>query len=630
MSASSSMKADSAPLISVLMSVHNGSAYLRSALDSILNQTFRNFELIVVDDGSTDDTPKILARVSDPRLRILVNEQNIGLTKSLNRALTAAQGELVARQDADDISHPERFARQVNFLDRHPEVGVLGSELVVCDAEGRPAGAFGVATRHAAIVWRMFHGRTFAHTSVMFRTRIVRSIGGYDPRITVAQDFDLWTRLVELTRFANLPQPLVRYHSHPGAISRVRADAQRQVVLSARRSLLSRVLERDFSIEDTVTFEKMLSKPERTAGRNIGLVREVIGGLEEKGILSLEDITEITCGFRPPREGGGREGPDVGSPFRMAAGLANRVVRSRRPKSVIVAHAGGPLGAQRPTGAGAKGVTLVILTYGRVKGLHALLDSLALQDLGDLRLEIIICNNATDRRLTSPWRWRLRRQLERLPDTKILDSNYNWACSIRYALATMAKYDAVLFIDDDIVLRSPTFIQHLYSQFTLLGPRDILSCWTTIWADWNDATFSTVSLTFRSDGVHEMVEVDTIGPGISMFHRDTVIHPEVLRVVMSPMYPKADDMGFSIAASTVHKSRKFFMPSHGMIDFHEQSKRTPLALRSGHYDDLYAFYKYSLANGFEPLLSRQARERPGQVTAERHLADNLTRQTFEW
>ena len=126
------------PRLSVIMSVFNAGPYLRPAIDSVLAQTFRDFELVVVDDASTDNGRDIIDSYTDPRLARLYNPVNLGLSRSLNRAMAASRGELLARMDGDDISFPHRFAAQVDFLDRHPEVGVVGAAMEVRN----PAGVF--------------------------------------------------------------------------------------------------------------------------------------------------------------------------------------------------------------------------------------------------------------------------------------------------------------------------------------------------------------------------------------------------------------------------------------------------------------------------------------------------------
>lgn len=130
------MGSNISPKVSVVMSVYNGEKYLPETIDSILNQTFKDFEFIIINDGSTDKTAKILTSYDDPRIRIF-NQENMGLTKSLNRAISLAKGEYIARMDADDISYPERLKKQVDYLNKNPDIGLVGSKYIRIDKRGR-------------------------------------------------------------------------------------------------------------------------------------------------------------------------------------------------------------------------------------------------------------------------------------------------------------------------------------------------------------------------------------------------------------------------------------------------------------------------------------------------------------
>ena len=211
------------PAVSVLMSVHNGAPWVRDAVESVLAQTARDLELIVIDDGSTDATPEILGRVSDPRLRV-ERQERVGLTRSLNRALALATGPLVARLDADDLALPERLACQRAFLDAHPDVGLLGTGAREVDAEGREVGRVHPPADDAAIRRVLIRRNPFVHSSVMIRRAVLARAGGYDETLPVAQDYDLWLRLGGITRLANLPEPLVVRRLLPGRVSSVRDD----------------------------------------------------------------------------------------------------------------------------------------------------------------------------------------------------------------------------------------------------------------------------------------------------------------------------------------------------------------------------------------------------------------------
>ncbi|MFO1492070.1 MAG: glycosyltransferase family 2 protein [Kiritimatiellia bacterium] len=228
------------PRVSVLMCVHNGEAHVRAAVESVLGQTLRDFELIVVDDASTDATPSLLRSFPDPRLRLLRNETNLGLTRSLNVGLRAVRGEYVARLDADDTCVPERLERQAAFLDRHPEVGLLGTR-TWRGAAGAEFAEIEDVTDETELRWWLLFDNIFAHSSVMFRADLVRG-GGYDEACACAQDYALWSAWADRTRFAKLAEPLVRISSHEDQISRRQAGRQREIAERVSRENLSRLL----------------------------------------------------------------------------------------------------------------------------------------------------------------------------------------------------------------------------------------------------------------------------------------------------------------------------------------------------------------------------------------------------
>jgi glycosyltransferase involved in cell wall biosynthesis len=196
------------PAVSIVMAVRNGAASVAEAIGSVLGQTDGDHELIVVDDGSTDATAELLAGVTDPRLRI-VRQEAAGLTRALNRALGLARADLVARLDADDLALPERLACQRAFLAEHPDVGVLGTAAREVDAAGFPVSVVRPPQDDAAIRRALIRANPFVHSSVMARRALLASVGGYDERVAVAQDYELWMRLAPRTRLANLAEVLV-------------------------------------------------------------------------------------------------------------------------------------------------------------------------------------------------------------------------------------------------------------------------------------------------------------------------------------------------------------------------------------------------------------------------------------
>jgi glycosyltransferase involved in cell wall biosynthesis len=213
------------PAVSVLMSVRDGAPWVRDAVESVLAQTAPDLELIVIDDGSADDTAALLAAIRDPRLSV-TRQAPAGLTRSLNRALARARAPLLARLDADDWSAPERLARQRAFLAAHPEVGLLGTAVREVDAAGREVRVVTPPGDDAALRWALIRRNPFAHSSVMMRRSALERAGGYDERLAVAQDYELWMRMSRVGALASLPEPLVVRRLLPGRVTATR-DAER-------------------------------------------------------------------------------------------------------------------------------------------------------------------------------------------------------------------------------------------------------------------------------------------------------------------------------------------------------------------------------------------------------------------
>lgn len=217
--------ADSPPRISVLMAVHNARNYLDRCVRSIVGQTEPDFEFIIVDDGSTDGSGRLLARWQgrDARIR-LVSRENRGLTRSLNEALSLARGEYIARMDADDVSLPTRFALQIGYLSTHPACVAVGGEVMMTDAEGWPIGRRGHARTHEEIDRRLWRadGGALTHPAVMMRAESLRKIGGYREQFTTAQDLDLYLRLAEEGELANLPDTVLLWRQHRQSVNATR------------------------------------------------------------------------------------------------------------------------------------------------------------------------------------------------------------------------------------------------------------------------------------------------------------------------------------------------------------------------------------------------------------------------
>jgi glycosyltransferase involved in cell wall biosynthesis len=206
------------PTVSVVMSVYNSELYLAHALESILSQTFTDFELIVIDDGSTDGSAEILHSTSDPRLRV-VEQNNAGLTRSLNRGFALAKGEYVARIDADDTCLPGRLAAQVAYMDQHQATVLLGTAYRHVDLLRDRQVDIYPPREDEALRRAMVSGNPFCHSSVMVRRAAVVKEGGYDESFPYLQDYELWSRLAQVGELANLPQILVSRRYHAASLS---------------------------------------------------------------------------------------------------------------------------------------------------------------------------------------------------------------------------------------------------------------------------------------------------------------------------------------------------------------------------------------------------------------------------
>lgn len=215
------MSGANVPSVSVLLPVFNAGRYLRPAVQSILDQRFRDFELIVIDDGSTDESLAELQRfaAADDRIR-LRSRENLGLVATLNELLALARGELIARMDADDIALPHRFDLQVDYLLGHPDVVCLGGGIELMDEADRRLHRPPPVRGNDAVQREALQGRIpICHPSAMYRTEAARRVGGYRAETYPAEDLDLWLRLGEVGRLDNLGACVLRYRIHPDSIS---------------------------------------------------------------------------------------------------------------------------------------------------------------------------------------------------------------------------------------------------------------------------------------------------------------------------------------------------------------------------------------------------------------------------
>jgi len=240
----------------VILPVYNGESYIAEAVSSVLAQTYGNFELVVVDDGSTDRTMDVLARFSDSRLRVLRQEKNLGIAPALNAGICQSRGELVARMDADDICLPRRFERQAAFLDRRPEVGLCGTWTRMF---GNRASTIRTPEGHEQVRAALFFGFAMDHPSVMMRRSALDAHGlRYAAEFAGAEDLDLFLRASEVTTLANIPEVLLRTRSHRDEESvahfREATQTAARVLIREVRALLPEATEDDASLHFRLLF----------------------------------------------------------------------------------------------------------------------------------------------------------------------------------------------------------------------------------------------------------------------------------------------------------------------------------------------------------------------------------------
>lgn len=223
------------PKVSCGMPVYNAERYLREAIDSILGQTFEDFELVVCNDGSTDESETILRDYvkRDARVRLLDRSDNRGLIATRNEILAEMNGEYCAVMDADDIAMPDRFERQAAFLDAHPDHVLVGSRILLIDPDGHPMCALGIKETHEEIdAWHMegHSGAAICNPTIMMRTQAARDVGGYEDGTACAEDYDLFLRLAEVGKLATLPDVLLHYRQHLSSVGYQRNIEQRNAI----------------------------------------------------------------------------------------------------------------------------------------------------------------------------------------------------------------------------------------------------------------------------------------------------------------------------------------------------------------------------------------------------------------
>lgn len=253
------------PSVSVVMSVYNGEEYLNEAIDSILSQTFKSFEFIIINDGSTDSSSKILRSYADPRI-VLIEQENNGLSKALNIGIGRARSDLIARMDADDISMPERIKLQYEFLKKHPECVAVGSNAEVIDKDGRF-----IHYSNKVLDWPTIRERVlpvispFFHSSTMFRKKAFLEVGGYPELVILSQDGVFFKKMGQVGELINLKKNLIKYRITPSASSR-RSKEENDILFPIKQKYLN---DEDLSEEDKKSVEalRILLKKRKVNGK---------------------------------------------------------------------------------------------------------------------------------------------------------------------------------------------------------------------------------------------------------------------------------------------------------------------------------------------------------------------------
>jgi len=245
----------STPAITVLMPVHNAEEHIREAIESILMQTFTDFEFLIVDDGSTDSTPDIVRTYNDPRIKLVKNTRNRGTVHVLNQGIELARGKYIARMDADDISLPNRLEKQFAFMERNPSIGISGTAMRLIK-KGKLKNTRKQPCTNEELKIQLLFGTCFFHPTVILRTDLAKT-HPYPDNLVYTQDYNCWTNLADKTQFANLAETLLYFRTHTGQISSKKADLQTENARKIRSSYLQRFFgsqtEKAFAIHNQIS-----------------------------------------------------------------------------------------------------------------------------------------------------------------------------------------------------------------------------------------------------------------------------------------------------------------------------------------------------------------------------------------
>ena len=288
------------PLVSVVMPTYNSERFLGDAIESIINQTFRDFEFIIVADKSSDRSDLILDDYAkkDNRIKVFM-EKKKGLIASLNKGCQLAKGKYIARMDADDISRPHRLEMQLQYLEEHPEIGVLGTGIRYIDEAGRLGKSVRNPRDPKLIKFYLHLENCFVHPSIMMRRETIEHLGFYNPEAIHAEDYDLWARATSVTQVSNLQDILLEYRVWSGGISSHNALLRDQTVLRIRQLMINKLMNCQVEAESIITpygvanssILEMVSKVCKVAS----LMPKLYFAYLNSNDLSPKQVLELAC-----------------------------------------------------------------------------------------------------------------------------------------------------------------------------------------------------------------------------------------------------------------------------------------------------------------------------------------------
>lgn len=299
------------PLITVIMAVYNAEPFLSKAIESILQQSFRDFEFLIIDDKSTDNSLSIIENYKkiDERIKVINNDSNIGLALSLNKGIEIANGKYIARMDADDSSLPNRFSKQVQFMETHPDIWVLGGNFVAIDENDRAIKKSNYSNNPDIIRWNMMLGAfgVVSHPSVMIRRKMFSVVGKYK-NLPTSQDLELWTRLFFEPKLpiTNLDDVILEYRYHSNRISVNKKQLQCSCSNQVRHDVIQKLMQKKIPLELCEfyrgTYSMRFSKSEQRFFIQlwVDLYKEFISkfGVDEETQLEIKKLMVLQIGSR--------------------------------------------------------------------------------------------------------------------------------------------------------------------------------------------------------------------------------------------------------------------------------------------------------------------------------------------